>query len=80
MSQFDTLKRTSAHTVICKDGYTKAVKTTSAHQLEASGETTRSGDIKFKFDSVISVLMTFVFFWDTEPRNWVIGARRFETA
>jgi len=23
--------------------------------------------------------MTFVFFWDTEPRNWVIGARRFET-
>ena len=78
MSHFGTLKRTSAYTVICKDGHSKAVTTTSAHQLEAIGETTRSGDIKF--DSVISVLMTFAFFWDTEPRNWVVGARRFETA
>jgi len=80
MSQFGTLKRTSAYTVICKDGYTKAVTTTPEHQLDVSGETTRSGDIKFKFDSVISVLMTFVFFWDMEPRNWVTGARRFERA
>jgi len=54
MSHFGTLKRTSAYTVICKDGHSKAVTTTSAHQLEAIGETTRSGDIKF--DSVISVL------------------------
>ena len=30
--------------------YTKAVTTTSAHQLETSGETTCSGDTKFKFD------------------------------
>jgi hypothetical protein len=80
MSQFGTLKRTRAYTVICKDGYSKAVTTTSAHQLEARGETIRIGDIKFKFDSVINILMTFVFFWDTEPRNWVIDARRFETA
>jgi len=50
MSQFGTLKRRSAYSVICKDVYTKAVTTTSAHQLETSGETTCSGDTKFKFD------------------------------
>jgi hypothetical protein len=80
MSQFATLKRWSAYTVICKDGHSKAVTTTSAQQLEASSETTRSGGINFEFDSVISVLMTFAFFWDREPRNWVTGVRRFKTA
>jgi hypothetical protein len=69
MSQFGTLKRTSAYIVICEDGHSKAVTTTSAQQLEASGETTRSDGINFKFDSVIIVLMTFAFFWDWEPRN-----------
>jgi hypothetical protein len=61
-----------------KVGCSKAVPTVSGHILEGTGEATRGSDNKFKFDSVIRVLMTFVF-RDMEPRHWVNGARRFET-